>query len=96
MDSIKRLVFAINLRQFFLCFSAVWILISVLQSIFTELLGDEAYYIYTVKNLVWGYFGHPPATITGTLKILVLVLNTKGCLFTLSLDKTNYSTVKND
>ncbi|MEM8999349.1 MAG: glycosyltransferase family 39 protein [Bacteroidota bacterium] len=30
------------------------------QSIFTELIYDEAYYWYYAQNLSWGYFDHPP------------------------------------
>ncbi|MBL7473840.1 ArnT family glycosyltransferase [Robertkochia sediminum] len=33
---------------------------NLLQIIFTELLMDEAYYVYFSRELSWGYFDHPP------------------------------------
>ncbi len=41
---------------FFLCF----VLINVLQSYFTEIANDEAYYWMFSQHLDWGYFDHPP------------------------------------
>ena len=38
----------------------VWFLVNLLQSIFTEILSDEAYYGLYGKYLEWGYFDHPP------------------------------------
>lgn len=38
----------------------VWFLVNLLQSVFTEILSDEAYYGLYGKYLDWGYFDHPP------------------------------------
>lgn len=35
-------------------------LINIFQSLFTELIYDEAYYWYFSHQLDWGYFDHPP------------------------------------
>ncbi|UJH66190.1 ArnT family glycosyltransferase [Allomuricauda sp. SCSIO 65647] len=35
-------------------------LLNILQSHFTELIYDEAYYWYYAQDLAWGYFDHPP------------------------------------
>jgi hypothetical protein len=43
-------------------FYAGWLLLGLLQSIFTELQDDEAYYWVFSKYLDWGYFDHPPMT----------------------------------
>lgn len=37
-----------------------WLLIGLIQSRFTELLDDEAYYWVYSRYLDWGYFDHPP------------------------------------
>lgn len=39
---------------------AGWLLINILQSVFTNLHSDEAYYWIYSKHLAWGYFDHPP------------------------------------
>ena len=39
---------------------AGWLLINILQSVFTNLHSDEAYYWMYSKNLDWGFFDHPP------------------------------------
>ncbi|TNF45398.1 MAG: hypothetical protein EP310_01670 [Bacteroidetes bacterium] len=41
---------------------AGWLLINILQSVFTNLHSDEAYYWMYSKNLEWGFFDHPPMT----------------------------------
>jgi hypothetical protein len=38
----------------------VWLLVNFLQSAFTGLLNDEAYYWYYSLKLAWGYYDHPP------------------------------------
>lgn len=41
-------------------FVLAWFVLSLLQSFFTEIVDDEAYYwVYSLK-LDWGYFDHPP------------------------------------
>ena len=37
-----------------------WMCLNLLQSIFTEIHSDEAYYLLYGENLAWGYFDHPP------------------------------------
>ena len=41
-------------------FYACWIILSFIQSAFTELQDDEAYYWVYGRFLDWGYFDHPP------------------------------------
>ncbi len=43
-----------------LIFLAIWLCINLIQSFFTELHPDEAYYWLYSQNLKWGYFDHPP------------------------------------
>src|SRR5678816_3593897 len=43
-----------------LFFYASWIILTFIQSAFTELLDDEAYYWVYSRFLDWGYFDHPP------------------------------------
>lgn len=69
-------------------FYTAWFLLGLLQSIFTELQDDEAYYWVYAHYLDWGYFDHPPMIALlikiGTLflhgalavRILPLLLNT--------------------
>lgn len=37
-----------------------WLGINFIQSVFTEIMSDEAYYFLYGENLSWGYFDHPP------------------------------------
>ncbi len=50
---------AIRQKHIFL-FLLFWLIVNVLQAVFTELHYDEAYYWYYSLNLDWGYFDHPP------------------------------------
>src|SRR5882757_4597775 len=45
-----------------LAFYSAWIILGLIQSRFTELLDDEAYYWVYSKFPDWGYFDHPPMT----------------------------------
>ena len=45
-----------------LLFYTSWVILGLIQSRFTELLDDEAYYWVYSKFLDWGYFDHPPMT----------------------------------
>ena len=38
----------------------LWLIINLIQSRFTELIHDEAYYYFYSTDLAWGYFDHPP------------------------------------
>ena len=42
-------------------FYLFWVVLSLLQASFTQLLPDEAYYWTWSQHLAWGYFDHPPA-----------------------------------
>jgi len=41
-------------------FVIFWFIINLIQSAFTEIIDDEAYYWVYSKFLDWGYFDHPP------------------------------------
>src|SRR6185503_16333729 len=43
-----------------LLFYSAWILLGLIQSRYTELQDDEAYYWVYSKFPDWGYFDHPP------------------------------------
>ena len=43
-----------------LLFYLTWLILAIIQSRYTELLDDEAYYWVYSKFLDWGYFDHPP------------------------------------
>lgn len=46
-------------KQFYY-FLAAFFILNLIQSSFTELIFDEAYYWYYSQNMAWGYFDHPP------------------------------------
>ena len=41
-------------------FVLFWIILNLIQSFFTEIIDDEAYYWVYAQALEWGYFDHPP------------------------------------
>lgn len=41
-------------------FAGLLLILNLLQSYFTELIYDEAYYWYYAQDMAWGYFDHPP------------------------------------
>ncbi len=43
-----------------LLFTLFWFILSMIQSIFSEIIDDEAYYWVYSQFLDWGYFDHPP------------------------------------
>jgi Dolichyl-phosphate-mannose-protein mannosyltransferase len=47
-------------KQHRLIFFSSWLLLGLIQSSFTRLEDDEAYYWVYSKFLAWGYFDHPP------------------------------------
>lgn len=49
-----------NYKNLFIALLSAWFLVNFMQSIFTEVISDEAYYYQFGKNLAWGYFDHPP------------------------------------
>lgn len=46
--------------RLFLVLLAILFVLNLVQSYFTELIYDEAYYWYYAQQLDWGYFDHPP------------------------------------
>lgn len=46
-------------KQFYFFLVAIFIL-NLIQSNFTQLIFDEAYYWYYSQEMAWGYFDHPP------------------------------------
>lgn len=46
-------------KQFYFFLAAIFIL-NLVQSSFTQLIFDEAYYWYYSQKMAWGYFDHPP------------------------------------
>jgi len=46
--------------RLFLVLLAFLFVLNLVQSYFTQLIYDEAYYWYYAQNLDWGYFDHPP------------------------------------
>ncbi len=51
-----------NLQKQHFILLGVWFLINLIQSVFTGLHYDEAYYWMYSQNLDWGFFDHPPLT----------------------------------
>ncbi|MDB2606818.1 glycosyltransferase family 39 protein [Zobellia sp.] len=49
-----------KLPRIFLIILGIGFLINLLQSYFTPLIFDEAYYWHFAQNMAWGYFDHPP------------------------------------
>ncbi len=41
-------------------FSSIWFIINLIQSYYTEIIDDEAYYWVFSHFLDWGFFDHPP------------------------------------
>lgn len=49
-----------NLEKKHYLLLAAWLVINIIQSIFTELHADESYYWLYSQHLAWGFFDHPP------------------------------------
>lgn len=49
-----------KLPKLFLSLLGFLLVLNLVQSYFTQLINDEAYYWYYAQNLDWGYFDHPP------------------------------------
>lgn len=47
-------------RKLFIVLLLIWLGINLIQSVYTEINSDEAYYFLYGKNLSFGYFDHPP------------------------------------
>lgn len=62
----------------------IWMLVNIIQSIYTNLGNDEAYYWMYAQHLAFGYFDHPPmialfiksgtALLTGELGVRVVTI----------------------
>lgn len=63
-----------NLPKLFLYFLGILFIVNILQSYFTELIYDEAYYWYYAQDMAWGYFDHPPM-VAFLIKISSLFFN---------------------
>jgi len=50
----------VKTRQIFILLIFAWFLINIIQSLFTEIGNDEAYYWVYSQYPDWGYFDHPP------------------------------------
>ena len=61
----------------FVLLLALWFVINIIQSVFTNLTYDEAYYWMFSKRLDWGYFDHPP--------MVALFIKLGGLLFSQEL-----------
>jgi 4-amino-4-deoxy-L-arabinose transferase-like glycosyltransferase len=47
-------------RRVIFVFLFIWLIVNLIQSAFTELANDEAYYWMYSRYLDWGYYDHPP------------------------------------
>src|SRR5690554_3741268 len=50
----------VKTTQIFILLIFAWFLINIIQSLFTEIGNDEAYYWVYSQYPDWGYFDHPP------------------------------------
>ena len=60
--------------KLFLYLLGALFLLNLIQSFFTELIYDEAYYWYYAQHLNWGYFDHPP--------MVAFLIKLSGTIFT--------------
>lgn len=60
MNSLNRFITQLNWKKLFLLTLFIWVSFNVIQSVFMEIMSDEAYYSLYGENLAWGYFDHPP------------------------------------
>ena len=63
------------------CGIFIWFVLNLLQSIFTEIQEDEAYYALYGEHLAWGYFDHPPMVGLLTFLSSIFFLGTLGVFF---------------
>ncbi|MDT8347758.1 MAG: glycosyltransferase family 39 protein, partial [Flavobacteriaceae bacterium] len=92
-NSVNRLIHHLEHRAnstWLVYFIVITALINLLQSVFTGILNDEAYYWYYAQAPAWGYFDHPPMVawwiyfgnvlFEGTLGIRLLAIGTYAFL----------------
>jgi hypothetical protein len=60
MRNIQQFILGTDNRRLFACFLLAWFVLNLVQSVFTEIHSDEAYYFAYGEHLDWGYFDHPP------------------------------------
>ncbi|MCF6169703.1 MAG: glycosyltransferase family 39 protein [Bacteroidales bacterium] len=72
-------------RVFYYSMLAFWFVLNLLQSRFTELLHDEAYYYFYSLDLAWGYYDHPPVIALLIKSGTALFDNELGVRFFISL-----------
>lgn len=60
--SFKKSYASLGADRLVLLWLGVWWIANLVQSGFTELANDEAYYHMFAERLAWGYFDHPPVT----------------------------------
>ena len=63
-----------NPKNQFILFILIFLIINLVQSIYTGLLDDEAYYWVWAKDLDFGYFDHPPL-VAVWIKLSSLLFN---------------------
>ncbi len=63
-----------KLPKLFIYLLGLVFIINLLQSYFTDLIFDEAYYWHYAQNMAWGYFDHPP--------MVALLVKTSSLFFT--------------
>jgi len=63
-----------NPKNQFILFILIFLLINLIQSVYTGLLDDEAYYWVWAKDLDFGYFDHPPL-VAVWIKLSSLLFN---------------------
>ena len=49
-----------NVEKRFYLFLLLWVLVDMVQAIFTNIHADEAYYALYGQFMAWGYYDHPP------------------------------------
>ena len=47
-------------KYVFAFFMILWVVVNILQVVFTEMMSDEAYYSLYGEHPAWGYYDHPP------------------------------------
>ena len=77
----------------------IWLLINLLQAIFTGLHSDESYYWMYSQNLDWGYFDHPPmvalliylghSILPGEIGVRLIIILFSTLTFALILNELN-------
>lgn len=63
-----------NKRVLFCALLFLWFLVNLIQSAFTDVIQDEAYYYFYSQHLSFGYFDHPPL-VAVMIKMSSLLFN---------------------